>query len=257
MENYAETLEGIENTLLGIGAADRKIAAHLQSKGINPSKEMVRAVKEVSAGRTQQLLQPLTRTQGLLVAKANELDAGAQAKLKGGDFMLQDGDLFVRKLVAGGGTIELLDMATVKDNGRSSFQGQALPDNTNLMCDRIGLSYATAAAGVTDTAAQKFSVDGNRVPTALLNGLFILTLDEKPVQTWRISKFFSDSTTAMVPNLKMDSFAVPLDAPKLIKSGVAIGFRIIMPSNITLTAAAAHFIEVVMLGAQTGTRSTS
>jgi hypothetical protein len=257
MEDYFETLEGIENALFGIGSVDKKIATQLQGKGLTPTKEMIKAVKQISAGRTQQLLQPLNRTQGLLVGKVNELDAGAQQKMRTGDLMLQDGDLFVRKLVAGGGSIELLEASTVKDNGRSSFQGQSLPDNINIMVDRIGLSYATAASGVIDVAAQKYSVDGNRVPTALLNGLFVLTLDDKPVQVWRISKFFSDSTTAMVPNVKADSFVVALDAPKLIKSGVAVGFRIIMPSNITLATTAAHFLEVVLLGAQTGTRSTS
>lgn len=257
MEDFNEVLEGVEDSLFGIGAMNNRIKNHLVRKKLDSSPQMVQAVKQVSAQRAQMAMSKLTKSQALMIAKAGDLDPSARAKFANGEFIFQDGDMYVRKAVAGGGTIELIDDATIKDFGRSAFHGNRFPDNVNLTCDKIGVTYATAAPGVTDVAAQKYSADGNRLPVALCNAIFVLTIDDKPVQQWRLSKFFSDSTTAMVPNMKSDDFAVTLDAPKLLKSGVPIGFRIIMPSGQTLSGAATHFLEVALFGAQTGTRSTS
>lgn len=257
MENeFNDILEGFEDSLFGIGATRKMVVQKLQAAGAPTDNRTVKAVMEASAKRAQQMMAPLNKSQRLLLAKAPELDTDTQNKLKQGKLQIQDGDLYIRKDISGAsGVTDLLLPSTQYARGVSSFQSNKLYDNINLMVDRISLAYGTGATG-TAVAGVRYSNDGQRIPAALATAEFVFILDDKPVMVTRCSRFFSDGTTTMVPTQRADNFAMPLSAPKLLKSGAALSLQIRFAEGQSLSTAVAHLIEVSLMGAITGTRTT-
>lgn len=249
-----ENINGLEESLLGINS-DEDLEGLGRAAGVVMTPAIKSVARKFAAKRAPSVKPQLTRAQKQFMVQEKELDDDTKRRIKENALQLVDGDFYVRKLIAGGGTITILDSTTIKRIGVSSFDKNRLPDLVNMVLSRMKLSYATAALVATDPAAASFTTSGASVPLPLLNGEIIVLIDDKPVYRGRIAKFFTDPAVALVPQMiEQMSTGLSLENPKLIKSQAAITINVAIADSLTLSNAVNHFVECVFMGPVTQTR---
>lgn len=249
-----EDINGLEESLLGIDS-DEELEGLGRRAGVTMTPGVKKVARAFAAKRAPSVKPSLTRAQKQFLVQEKELDDDTKRRIREGALQLVDGDFYVRKLIAGGGTITILDSTTIKRIGVSSFDKNRLPDLVNMVLSRMKLSYATAALVATDPAAASFTTSGASVPLPLLNGEIIILIDDKPVYRGRVSKFFTDPAVALVPQMiEQMSSGISLENPKLIKSQAAITINIAIADSLTLSNTVNHFVECVFQGPVTQTR---
>ena len=98
------------------------------------------------------------------------LSAQLQQDLASGRATLKDQDLYIKKQITGGGTIDLIDAVTNRVDGICSFDKNILQTGRAFVFDQISIAYAKDATTGKE-GALKYNI---AAPAALLNAEFIL-----------------------------------------------------------------------------------
>ncbi len=93
-----------------------------------------------------------------------------QADLNSGKATLKDQDLYIKKQISGGGTIDLIDALTNRIDGICSFDKNILQTGRAFVFDQISIGYAKDA-NTGKEGSLKYNV---AAPAPLLNADFIL-----------------------------------------------------------------------------------
>jgi hypothetical protein len=249
-----EDINGLEESLLGINS-DEDLEGLGRAAGVNMTPAIKSIARKFAAKRAPSVKPQLSRAQKQFLVQEKDLDADTKRRMKEGALQLVDGDFYVRKQIAGGGQLVILDPTTIKKIGVSSFDKNRLPDLVNMILSRIKLSYGTAGLLIVDPAAVSYTTSGAAVPLALLNGEITVLIDDKPIYRGRIAKFFTDPAVALVPHMiESMSTGISMENPKLIKAQAGLTVTISIADGSLLSALANHFLECVFMGPVTQTR---
>lgn len=173
-----------------------------------------------------------------LGSKSSKLPVSSKAKIASGELALRTNDLFIRKRIAFGGKVSLIDANTQQLAGITTFDGNKLNDHINHIFDKIKIGYAT------DIATGKEAELGyaTALPVALRNAQLHITQGNKVVFSTPISTINNANTG----NTIMDDFR-KLDNFEMLVSNEQIGIEIEFPSG-AAPGTPYHYVEVVVGG---------
>jgi len=195
----------------------------------------------------------MTREQRYLLAKLAQLDAETVKDIRNGNLQFADADYYIRAIIAGG-TTTLLDQNNKKLEGTSNFDENHLAPKTYLAVGNLRLAYgfSAAAGGSLKPEDQVYSNTG-AVPAPILNGEFVIKLNDKPIVEFPVARFFNSSATAASHTIQGYGDIVVLGSMKLIAPNDQITIEIKTARGVAMPAGN-HFIEARLLGASTKRR---
>lgn len=188
-----------------------------------------------------------TRTQKYLVGKGKELTPEIKQLMEGGNIKFYDDPYFIRKTIAGGGIINILESSDYQQDGKTNIQQQYLPNNTQMAVDRIELGIAELQTGTTLLDLVYKAYNDTIADAAIANAEIELTLDDKTVFRAPVNKFVDG-----VENVASSrNNGVNLNAPILISDKNKIGLLFHTPQGKTLATNAGDLngVEVTLRGA--------
>lgn len=177
-----------------------------------------------------------------LGSKSSRLPVSSKAKLndpQGSKLGLRTNDLYIRKEIAIGGKISLINANTEQLAGISSFDGNKLNDYINHIIDKVKLSYATDAAA--DKEAEL--IYSTALPPAIRNAQLNVKQNNNVVFSLPVSTINNKNTG----NTIMDDFRV-LDNFEMLVSGEQIDLELEFAQGATIAGTDKHYIELILGG---------
>lgn len=165
---------------------------------------------------------------------------------------LNNGDQYLRTSIKGAsGITELLDSNTKKENGISSWVGRQLENGQYMALEKVRVGFGTSptTGGTTNPALVKYSTKVADIPAALLNADLEISQSGKTIQVIPMQRFFSDVASDKPAGV---ADAYELDALRLLEPKQDIGLAIRFPKDGSIATDANYFLEVHLIGAQTG-----
>ncbi len=179
-----------------------------------------------------------------LGSKSSKLPVASKDKIRTGELALRTNDLFIRKRIAFGGKVALIDANTQQLAGVSSFDGNKLNEHINHIFDKIKIGYATDAA----TGKEALLSYATALPVDLRNAQLHITQGNKVIFTTPVSTIYNANTG----NTIMDDFR-KLDNFEMLVSNEQIGIEIEFPDSAT-AGTPYHYVEVIIGGFTTFTK---
>lgn len=177
-------------------------------------------------------------------SKSSKLPVSSKAKLEQKQLGLRTNDLYIRKEIAIGGKVSLIDSNTKQLAGISSFNGNKLSDYINHIIDKLKISYTNAATAYAGTEAGL--VYSKALPAAIKNAVLNIKQNDVVVLSMPISTINNANTG----NKIMDDFR-QLDNFEMLVSGENINLEIEFPAGATIPVVVGeerHFIELILGG---------
>lgn len=179
-----------------------------------------------------------------LRAKIEKLPASSKGKVGTGELALRTNDLYIRKEIAIGGKVSLIDANTSQLAGISSFDGNKLNDYVNHIIDKLRFSYTTAATAYAGTPAGLLFATA--LPAAIKNAQLNVLQNSKVVFSMPISTISNRNTG----NTIMDDFR-ELDNFEMLVSNEPINLEIEFAAGASIpvvVGAERHFVELIVGG---------
>ena len=156
--------------------------------------------------------------------------------------LLDDQVLEIKKEIAGGSTIELIDATTQRVDGICSFDKDRLETGRAFVFDQIAINYATdAASGKEGELAYNTAA-----PKELQNALFVLVQDGREVLRMPVK----DLSNIETGNKASDEYAI-LKSLRYLVDNRKIEMKIKFPPGVVLAAGVKHYVHVRLSGLQT------
>lgn len=176
--------------------------------------------------------------------KIAKLATSSKAKAGAGELAIKSNDLYIRKEIAIGGKVSLINANTEQLAGISSFDGNKLNDYINHIIDRLKFSYTNAATAYAGTPAGL--TYSKALPAAIRNAQLNIMQNSKVVYSLPISTVNNPNTG----NTIIDDFRV-LDNFELLVSGEPINLEIEFPEGAAIPVVVGeerHFVELILGG---------
>lgn len=178
---------------------------------------------------------------GFLASVMGILTVNAQQLYNQGKIKPTDSELYIRKDVGTGGTINLLEGLSTSTVGISNFDGQRLDTDRNFVIDALTVNYGVAAIGASPSAVDYTT----GLPAALKNSHLVIRQNNEVIVKLPISSIF-DAKNTDVRYRELDGFA-------LLKDSKTISIDLEMPAGADLAPGGgnAGFVEVALKGFET------
>jgi hypothetical protein len=175
---------------------------------------------------------------GILSSLSEQL----RSDISGGKVILDDQVLEIKKEIAGGSTIELIDATTQRIDGICSFDKDRLETGRAFVFDQIAIDYATDAnSGLEGALAYNTAA-----PKELQNALFVLVQDGREVLRMPVK----DLSNIHPGQKTSDEYAV-LKSLRYLVDNRKIEMKIKFAPAVTLDNTKKHYIHVRLSGLQT------
>lgn len=195
----------------------------------------------------------ISRAAAYVLLNLTLLGAALQARVQSNEVEITDGEVIhcFNASSTATGIIKVLGQDSVLSVGTSDFDKGKLTDDRAICYDRVELHYAgTSASDITKTGTYTphlYAIDGTQRMTGnLLNGIFRLYVNNKPVIVKRVSEMVNTGREYQGSNI-FGEVAIP----KVIKPDTAILAEIELPSDTAAGGSNTHYFKLVLKGAVT------
>lgn len=182
-----------------------------------------------------------------LVLMAASLSTQLQSELKNpGKVRLDDQVLYIKKEIAGGGTVKLLTGATERLAGICSFDKNRLQPGRAFVFNRVSVEYATdAASGKEGSLAYTTAA-----PAELQNADFVISQNGQEVYRMPVR----DVTNIDAGQTIADAYT-KTNSLRFLNDIHTIDINFEFPDGVVLSGAAKHYVFVRLNGLQTQAKS--
>jgi len=176
-----------------------------------------------------------------LSAIAGTLSTNARALAEAGKIKPTDSELYVRKAVTPGGSVNLLEGVSAAEIGITNFDGQRLDSDRYFIIDALTVNYGTASTG-TSAKAVDYST---ALPAALKNANLVIRQDNEVILRLPVSSINDAKNT--------DDRYRELGAFALLRDQKTISIDLEFPAGADLGAGAGKdgYVEVLLKGFET------
>lgn len=185
---------------------------------------------------------------GFLSLISHSLSAQLQQDIAAGRVILDDQVLEVKKEIAGGGTIDLLDGTTHRIDGICSFDKNGLMDGRAFLFNEVAIGYGTNAASGKEGEIE-YDV---KAPAVLQNALFIINQNGREVLRMPVRDLHNIHT-----GTHEDQEYCVLKSIRHLVDGKNVTMQIKFPPSATLGGTDKHYIYVRLRGVQTSIKPTT
>lgn len=177
-----------------------------------------------------------------LGAISGALTEQLRTDLSNNKMSLNNDELYVKKEIAGGGTIDLIDANTKNLKGICSFDTNKLKQTRAFVFDKISVTYATDA-----TSGKEGELEySTTLPAALQNADFVVTQDGREV----FAKSLRSLTNINTGQNAADDYT-SLRGLAYFVDDRQIEIQIRFPDGVALSNAAKHYVYVRFDGMST------
>jgi hypothetical protein len=179
---------------------------------------------------------------------AYQLSQQLQADIAGNKTTLDDQVLEIKKNIAGGGTIDLIDATTERIDGICSFDKNKLQTGRAFIFDRLSIGYQYGA-----TKGLEGKISYNRaMPAELQNALFIINQNGKEVLRMPVIDLHNLASGQKVADQYSE-----LNSLRLLADDKTLTMQIKFAPGATLavTEGVEHYIHVRLSGLQTSVKA--
>lgn len=174
-----------------------------------------------------------------LTEVSGQLTTQLQNDLAGRKMSLNNEELYVKKEITGGGTVDLIDSNTKNLKGICNFDTNKLKITRAFVFDRISLTYATDAA-----SGKEGELDYSTVmPVELQNADFVITQDGREV----FAKPVRSLTNINTGQNSSDDYT-QLKSLAYLVDDREIQIQLRFPDGVALAGPAKHYIYVRLDG---------
>lgn len=177
-----------------------------------------------------------------------QLSQQLQADIAGNKTTLDDQVLEIKKNIAGGGTIDLIDATTERIDGICSFDKNKLQTGRAFIFDRLSIGYQYGA-----TKGLEGKISYNRaMPAELQNALFIINQNGKEVLRMPVIDLHN-----LAAGQKVADQYSELNSLRLLADDKTLTMQIKFAPGATLavTEGVEHYIHVRLSGLQTSVKA--
>jgi len=165
-----------------------------------------------------------------------------QADLASFNTTLDDQVLELKKEIAGGSTIDLLDATDERVDGLNSFDKNTLKTGRAFIFDQISLGYATnAASGLAGNIEYN-----TKAPKELQNAILIISQEGREVLRMPVREL-NNIHTATTESEEYKQ----LKSLRYLKDEATIEVKLKFPPGVALSDAAKHYVYLRLNGVQT------
>ena len=177
-----------------------------------------------------------------LMAIVSQVSEQLQKDIKAQKTTLDDQILEVKKEIAGGGIIDLLDATTERVDGICSFDKNTLQTGRAFVFDGIALNYKNDAA-----SGKEGSLTYNAAaPAELQNALFILSQNGREVLRIPVREINNINT-----GFEEENEYHKLKSLRYLVDNQTITAQIKFPPGVSLSGATKHYVYLRLSGLQT------
>jgi len=180
---------------------------------------------------------------------SGSLTTQLQADLQGNKCTLDDQILELKKEIAGGGTIDLLDANTLRLDGICSFDKNNLNTGRAFIFDKLALGYAVHA---TDSGLAGKIAYNTAAPKELQNAIFILSQDGREVLRMPVRDLNNIGT-----GTNAEEEYKQLKSLRYLVDNREIKAQIKFPEGVTLDATKKHYVYLRCSGLQTSKKANA
>lgn len=176
-----------------------------------------------------------------LGAVMNVLGVNAIKLFDEGKIKPTDSELFIRKDIGSGGTVNLLEGLSTSTIGVSNFDGQRLDTDRNFVIDAITINYGIAAAGA-GAATVNYTT---ALPAALKNANIVIKQDNEVILKLPVASI-NDAKNTDLRYRELGGFALLRD-----QRTITIDLEFAAGADTVPGAGNASFVEVLLKGYET------
>ncbi len=189
-----------------------------------------------------------TIASNFILGVAMLLSQQLRADIQNNSVTLDDQTMEVKKEIAGGGTIDLIDGTTERIDGICSFDKDRLKTGRAFLFDRVSVCYATDAASGKEGILEY----NTKAPAVLQNALFTITQDGREVLRLPMRDVHSIHTGEK----NADDYS-ELDTLRYLVDEREVKIQIKFPPNAALADNVKHYVYVRLKGAQTTKKASA
>lgn len=177
-----------------------------------------------------------------LMSMTGSFSANMKQNIQSGKVNPRDAQLAVRKVVAAGGTVNLLENAgQASVRGKNDFDGNRLTNGKNFVVTDLTINYGTAADDTFEGAVDYSTA----LPIALKNANLVISQDEKVIRKISIARIQEAKSS--------DHRLYELKGLFLLKEETTTSISIEFPENASfgLAGGTSAYVEVILDGFET------
>lgn len=181
-----------------------------------------------------------------LTIVSKQLSSQLRVDMQSNKVLLDDQILEIKKEIAGGGTIDLIDATTERIDGICSFDKNKLQTGRAFVFDEVAITYKSdAASGKVGELAYNAAA-----PAELQNALLIVSQDGREVLRMPVI----DLTNIETGQKTSDEYT-KLKSLRYFVDDRTITMAIKFPPGVVLSAAVKHYVHVRFSGVQTAKKA--